>query len=180
MNYPNLKSWNAPPVAPNGNLFSTNGMAGRDELLILSPQGKLLDRWLGVMEKVNHDDPGMVLAIGVNHSGMVYILNPFGNQVYGYNPDGKYNYSFGEQGDRAGQFSLSIGILAITPKDNLVIDDACRLDLFDAYGTYLTKTFTIDYQVADGSMRDMAIDDQGDLYFISSGEKVLKFDMNYP
>jgi DNA-directed RNA polymerase subunit RPC12/RpoP len=167
-------------VAPNGNLYSTNGMAGRDELLILSPQGEILDHWVGVVEKVNHDDPCMQLSLGVNHSGMVYILSPFGNRVYGYNPDGSYNFSFGEQGDRAGQFNLSTGILAVTPKDNLIVGEAYRVDLFDAQGTYLAKTFTIDYQEAGGSMRDMAIDNQGDLYIISSGSKVLKFDMNYP
>jgi outer membrane protein assembly factor BamB/predicted RNA-binding Zn-ribbon protein involved in translation (DUF1610 family) len=167
-------------VAPNGDLYATNGMAGRDELLLLSPLGELLDRWVAVIEKVNPDDPGMELALGVNHSGMVYILSPFGNQVYVYNPDGSFSFSFGDEGDQSGQFNLSTGILAITPQDHLVIGDAYRMDLFDENGTYLVKTYTIDYQEAGGSMRDVAVDDIGDLYFISSGGKVLKFDMNYP
>ena len=37
-----------------------------------------------------------------------------------------------------------------------------------------------DYIIAGGSMYDMAIDSTRDLYFISSGGKVLKFEMNYP
>jgi sugar lactone lactonase YvrE len=167
-------------VAPDGNLYSTNGMAGADDVIILSPQGEQLAHWVGTIENVNHDDPSIELALGVNHAGMVYILSPFGNKVYGYNPDGTYNFSFGEQGDLAGQFSLSTGMLAITKQDYLVISDVYRVDLFNAKGTYLGKTFTIDYQVAGGSMFGMTMDASGDLYYISSGGKVLKFDMNYP
>jgi sugar lactone lactonase YvrE len=167
-------------VAPDGNLYSTNGMAGADDVIILSPQGELLAHWVDTIENVNHDDPSMVLALGVNQTGMVYILSPFGHTVYGYNPDCTINFSFGEEGDSAGQFSLSTGMLTITDKDYLVISDAYRADLFDANGTYLDKTFTIDYQVAEGSMYGMTIDAQEDLYYISSGGKVLKFALNYP
>ena len=167
-------------VAPDGNLYSTNGMAGSDEVIILNPQGDVVAHWLDVIESVNHDDPAIDVALGVNHTGMVYILSPFGNKVYGYNPDGTYNFSFGEEGNRAGQFSLSTGMLAITDQDYLVISDVYRVDLFDGNGNYLGKSFTIDYQDAAGSMYGMAIDSQGDLYFISSGGKVLKFNMNYP
>jgi predicted RNA-binding Zn-ribbon protein involved in translation (DUF1610 family) len=167
-------------VAPDGNLYATNGMAGSDEVIILNPQGEVLAHWLDVIESVNHDDPALDLALGVSHSGMVYILSPFGNKVYGYNPDGTYNSSFGEEGDRAGQFSLSTGMLAITEMNYLVISDVYRVDLFDPLGNYLGKSFTIDYQVAGGSMFGMNIDSQDDLYFISSGGKVLKYNMNYP
>jgi DNA-directed RNA polymerase subunit RPC12/RpoP len=167
-------------VAPDGNLYSTNGMAGTDDVLILSPQGELLDHWVGNIENVNHDDPRMELVLGVNHSGMVYILSPFGNKVYGYNPDGSYNFNFGEEGERAGQFSLSTGMLSITQQDYLIISDVYRVDLYDAKGAYLDKTLTIDYQTAGGSMYGMTIDALGELYYISSGGKVLKFDMNYP
>jgi sugar lactone lactonase YvrE len=167
-------------VAPDGNLYSTNGMAGADDVLILNPDGELLVHWAGTIENVNHDDPSIELAIGVNHTGMVYILSPFGNKVYVYNPDGSFNFSFGEEGDRAGQFSLSTGMLAVTAQDYLVISDVYRVDLFDNQGNYLGKTFTIDYNVAEGSMFGMTIDAEGDLYYLSSGGKVLKFDMNYP
>jgi DNA-binding beta-propeller fold protein YncE len=167
-------------VAPDGNLYSTNGMAGADDVIILNPQGEVLAHWVDTIESVNHDDPSIELALDVNHSGMVYILSPFGNKVYGYNPDGTFNFSFGEEGERAGQFNLSIGMLAITEQDYLVISDVYRVDLFDKNGNYLGKTFTIDYQVAGGSMFNMTIDSQGELYYISSGGKVLKYDMNYP
>jgi hypothetical protein len=167
-------------VAPDGNLYSTNGMAGADDVIILNPQGELLAHWVDTIDNVNRDDPSIELALGVDHSGMVYILSPFGNKVYRYNPDGTYNFSFGEEGDQAGQFSLSTGMLAITEKDNLVISDVYRVDLFDQNGYYLGKTFTIDYQVAGGSMFGMTIDSKDDLYYISSGGKVLKYNMNYP
>jgi predicted RNA-binding Zn-ribbon protein involved in translation (DUF1610 family) len=167
-------------VAPDGNLYSTNGMAGADDIIILDPQGEVLDHWVDTIENVNHDDPSIDLALGVNHSGMVYILSPFGNKVYSYNPDGTYNFSFGVEGDRPGQFKLSTGLLAITSQDYLVISDVYRVDLFDQQGNYLNKTFTIDYQTAGGSMYGMAIDAHDDLYFISSGGKVLKFEMDYP
>jgi hypothetical protein len=38
----------------------------------------------------------------------------------------------------------------------------------------------IDYQEAGRSMYGMTIDSQGDLYFISSGDKVLKYEINNP
>jgi len=167
-------------VAANGNLYSTNGMAGADEVIILSTDGNLLAHWMGTIEAVNHDDPRIELALGVNSTGMVYILSPFGSKVYVYNPDGTFNFSFGQEGDSAGQFSLSTGMLAITSQDYVVVSDVYRVDLFDAQGNYLGKSFTIDYNVAEGSMFGMTIDSQDDLYYISSGGKVLKFDMNYP
>ncbi|OGN94186.1 MAG: hypothetical protein A2Z71_09110 [Chloroflexi bacterium RBG_13_50_21] len=172
--------FNSVLVASDGNIYSTNGMAGADDVIILSPQGELLAHWLGTIENVNHDDPSIELALGVNHAGVVYILSPFGDKVYAYNPDGSFSFSFGEQGERAGQFDLSIGMLAINKQDYLVISDVYRVDLFDAGGAYLGKTFTIDYQVAGGSMFGMTMDANGDLYYISSGGKVLKFDINYP
>lgn len=167
-------------VGPDGNIYTTNGMAGADDLIILSPQGELLQRWKGIIGSVNPDDPRMELILGVNHSGFVYLLSPFASQVYGYNPDGSYNASFGEEGDRTGQFSLSTDSLVVTNQDYLIIAEAYRVDLFDSHGSYLAKSFSIDYQVAGGGIRDMALDDQEDLYFITSGGKVLKFDMNYP
>ncbi|MGE5123314.1 MAG: NHL repeat-containing protein, partial [Acidobacteriaceae bacterium] len=167
-------------VAPDGNLYTTNGMAGADDVIILNPQGEIMAHWTDTIDKVNHDDPSVELALGINQSGMVYILSPIGNQVYAYNPDGTFSFSFGEPGEQAGQFDLSTGMLAITSKDYLVISDVYRVDLYDARGEYLNRTFTIDYNVAGGSMFGMTIDANGDLYYISSGGRVLKFDMTYP
>jgi sugar lactone lactonase YvrE len=167
-------------IGPDGNLYATNGMAGSDEVIILSPQGEILAHWTDVIENVNHDDAAIELAIAVSHAGTTYLLSPFGNRVYGYNPDGTFKFSFGEEGDKPGQFSLSTGMLVITDQDYLVVSDVYRVDLFDAGGNYLGKSFTIDYQVAGGSLYGMTIDSHGDLYYISSGGKVLKFSMTYP
>jgi WD40 repeat protein len=167
-------------VAPDGNLYTTNGMAGSDDVIILSPQGKVLAHWTDVIESINHEDPRIELALGVSHTGMVYLLSPFGDQVYVFNPDGTFNYSFGQEGDNPGQFSLSTGMLAFTAQDYLIISDVYRVDLFESKGSYLGKTFTIDYKIAGGSMYGMTIDQNGDLYYISSGGKVLKFVMHYP
>ncbi len=167
-------------VAPDGNLYATNGMAGANEVIFLSPQGELLAHWQDLIENVDHHDPSIELAVVVNHSGMVYILSPFGHKVYGYNPDGTFNFSFGEEGDLPGQLDLSTGMIAVTEQDNLIISDVYRVMLFDRQGKYLDKTFTIDYQVAGGSANGMTIDSQGNLYYITSGGKVLKYVMNYP
>jgi hypothetical protein len=167
-------------VAPDGNLYATNGMAGADDVIILTPEGKLLAHWTDLIESINHDDPAMSLALAVNSTGRVYILSPFGNQVYSYNPDGSYNSSFGEEGDVPGQFDLSTGLIAATDQDDLIISDVYRVDLFDESGNYLNQTFTVDYQIAGGSIYGMALDANDDLYFITSGGKVLKYTMNYP
>jgi hypothetical protein len=167
-------------VAPNGNLYSTNGMAGADDVIILSPQGEVLSLWTDLIETVNHDDPALDISLGVNHTGTIFILSPFGKSVYVYNPDGSFNFSFGEEGDLPGQFSLSTGMIAIDENDNVIISDVYRVDLFDANGDFLNESFTIDYNVSEGSMYGMAIDNQDDLYFISSGGKVLKYFIHYP
>jgi hypothetical protein len=54
------------------------------------------------------------------------------------------------------------------------------VDLFDGKGNYLNQSSTIDYNVAEGSMFGMTVDSKSDLYLISSGDKVLKYEMHYP
>lgn len=148
--------------------------------MVVTSNGQMLAHWMDTIEDVNHDDPSMELVLGVNHNGTVYILSPFGNKVYAYNPDGTFGFSFGEQGEQAGQFDLSTGMLAVTEQDYLVISDVYRVDLYNADGKYFNRTFTIDYNIAGGSMYGMTINSSGNLYYISSGGKVLKFEMNYP
>jgi outer membrane protein assembly factor BamB len=165
-------------VAPDGNLYSTNGMAGADDVVIQTPEGELLAHWTDLIESINHDDPALSLALAVNSSGSVFLLSPFGNQVYRYNPDGTFHLSFGEEGDNPGQFSLSTGLIAVNHLQELVISDVYRVDIFDENGNYLGKSFTVDYQVAGGSIYGMTIDSSDNLYFITSGGKVLKFTVN--
>jgi len=89
---------------------------------------------------------------------MVYILGPFGNQVYAYNPGGSFDFSFSEEGDRTGRYSLSTGLMAITEQHKLIISDIYCVDLFDGNGNYLNQTVTIDYNVAARTMCAMTID----------------------
>jgi hypothetical protein len=77
-------------VTPDGILYATNGMAAAGHVVILTPEGELLARWTTLVESINHDDPAMSLALGVNSSSAVYISNPFGYQIYRYNPDGTF------------------------------------------------------------------------------------------
>jgi hypothetical protein len=61
---------------------------------------------------------------------------------------------------RLGQINLSIEILAITPQGHLLISEHYRADLINGDGNYLVRSFTIDYQLPGGSMRDVALNDQ--------------------
>ena len=97
-----------------------------------------------------------------------------------YNPDGSFRLHIGQEGDQAEQINLSTGILAISPKNHLLIGEAYRVEVSDSDGNHLVRSFTFDYQLAGGSMRDVAVNVKGYLFFISSGGKVLEFDMNYP
>ncbi len=98
---------------------------------------------------------------------MLYILNPSGNQVHTYDPDGSFNYSCSGSGDRVDQGSFSTGLLTIPEQDKLVISAVDRVDVFDTKRDYYNQTITIDYNVAEGVMFAMTIDLQVDLSFTS-------------
>ncbi len=168
-------------VAPDGNLYSTNFVAGgEDEIFVLTPDGQLVNNWQDMISPLNHDDPALDIALAVNQAGKLYLLSPFANTAYIYNPDGTFNSKFGEQGDNPGQLDLSTGLIEVTSRGDLLISDVYRVDLFDANGVYLGKTFTVDYQVAGGSIFGMTLDATDNPYFITSGGKVLKYELSYP
>jgi hypothetical protein len=49
-------------------------------------------------------------------------------------------------------------MINLNHQDKLVIADVYLVDLFDENGTYRDRSFTVDYQMAEGSLYGMALD----------------------
>jgi sugar lactone lactonase YvrE len=161
-------------------IYSTNGMAGTDDILKLSPRGEILLHQQEVIERVDRDDPGLNMQLAVDSQGQIYILSNFGPHIYVYDAQGGYLYRFGEEGSGRGQLDLSSDLLAIDPRGRLYVNGSFRIDQFDTLGNYLDYSIDV-YDDTDGGVpMGLTFDTQGFLYIICNNGKVLKYQVNSP
>lgn len=171
-------SFDALAAGPDGQLYSENGMAGADEVVIFSPQGEVQARWEGFIEKVNRDDPAISIDLAVDGGGGVYALSSMGAQAYLYDASGRFLLSFGEEGDAPGQLTSFPTAIAVDGSGKIYIASAYRVDVFDNQGRYLERSLELAYDLAGGVLRDLAVDADGRLYLVTAGGKVLVFEPN--
>jgi sugar lactone lactonase YvrE len=129
---------------------------------------------------VEDDDPAVSLEMVLDSAGNIYLLSPLAYTVYVYNPQGQFQYQFGEKGDRPGQLSGFADVMAIDSHDRLYIASGYRIDQFDTRGEYLGRSFEAAYDLGNGPPMDMVIDAAGSIYMVTNGGKVIKYRLNIP
>lgn len=162
----------------DGVLYTSNGMAGTDDILRLSPEGEILSHWQEVIQSVEDDDPAMSLDFAVTPDGEIFVLSEMGQQVYVYSQEGEFLRRFGEEGNAPGQFSSFPNAIAADAQGRIYIVNSYSIDLYDAQGNYLDKSFELNYDTAAGAIFDLAVGPNGVLYLITGGGKVLVYRLN--
>lgn len=156
------------------NLYAMHAAAGEDDLLKLSPDGEILQRWRSIVSGVNKDDPAIGLDMTVDGAGHPYIVSSFAETVYIYDADGNYVDRFGEPGTEPGQLS-SPNAIAVDGKNRVYVSQIGRIDVFDTGGRYLGQ-LPLDY--TKGAPFGIAIGLDGSIYAVTTQGKVLKFRLN--
>ena len=159
-------------------LYTTNGMAGTDDIIKLSPEGEVLLHRQEVIESVDDDDPALNMQIAVDPGGQIYILSNFGPHVYVYDAQGEYLYRFGEEGDGRGMLNLGSDLLAVDPRGRLYVVSTYRIDQFDVQGNYLDYSIDVYDDSENGVPMGMTFDAQGYLYIVCNNGRVLKYQIN--
>ncbi len=161
-------------VDVQNNLYAIHTAAGENAVIKLSPDGKQLARWDGIVTKVNKKDAALNLGLTVDGLGNIYIASSFGNQVYIYNPKGEFIDRFGQLGSEPGQLS-SPNSLAVDGQKHLYVHHNAGIDQFDTGGRFIGK-LPIDY--TKGTPRTVVVDREGFVYTVTSNGKVLRYQVS--
>ncbi len=154
-------------LASDGNLVA---IANGEDILWLSPQGKILQRVNDAASSIA-DDSELSAKVAVNGMGKVYILGAFTDSVFVYDSTGKYLNRFGGDGDEAGQFRAPLAI-AVDGKGRVFVSDVKGIQIFSGDGRYL-DVIKINGGVAFG----IRFDDQGYLYAVVNN-RVVKYKLS--
>lgn len=148
------------------------------QVLIYSPEGKLLDK-LGGVEGHRPGEFGLVTDAVEDSKGNMYVAE-YGeyDRIQKFDPQGKFLLEWGGHGSQPGQFVRPQN-LAIDELDRVWVVDACnhRIQVFDGGGKLLSMWGL--QGSAPGELYypyDLAFDQQGNLYVCEYGNhRVQKF-----
>lgn len=109
--------------------------------------------------------------VALSRNGDLYVTDGYGNsRVHKFAPDGKLLFSWGEPGNRPGQFNLPHGI-ALDREDNVFVADRenSRIQIFDAKGRFLSQWTDV--------IRPMqvVIDPEGNVLVAETGQRAGMF-----
>jgi len=126
-------------IGPNDEIFLIDRNA--HEVLKFTTEGKVLLR-LGNRGKPSLQAPFNSPAdVALSPSGDIYIADGYGNSiVHRFDPEGKHISSWGERGDKPGQFTTPHGIW-VDKNDRVYVADRenNRVQIFSAEGDFITQ-----------------------------------------
>jgi DNA-binding beta-propeller fold protein YncE len=148
------------------------------QLLVYSPQGKLLDRMGGTLGN-RPGEFGLVTDAVQDSQGNLYIAE-YGeyDRIQKFSPEGRFLLQFGGHGSEPGQF-LRPQNMAIDTADRIWVADACnhRIQIFDVNGKLLDMWGV--NGAAPGQLcypYDLIFDREGHLYICEFGNhRIQKF-----
>ncbi len=126
------------------------------------------------------NDSELDAHLAVDGLGNMYIVGTFNYLVLKYSPQGKYINQFGGEADSSsssnqpGKFTSPESI-AVDGYGRVFVGDFFDIKVFDSSGAYLN---TIDQ--SSGVPFHMLVDDDNNLYAVTSQNHVLKFKLNKP
>ena len=167
--------YDALAIDPANNLYALHNSASSKDLIKLDPSGDQLWRQVGFIAQIDKKITSSGERLVVDGIGYTYVVNQSGDQVYKFDPDGKYIDRFGGRGDGPGQLS-SPSSFAIDPKGRIFINNSGSIDVFDADGNYLDE---IPWLREFSAPRGMAFDLQENLYFVTISGEVVKLKLNF-
>ncbi len=120
-------------VGPGGSVY----MAGPHEVLRFSPDGTLLTRW-GEEGPAGKRLFGEVWGIDTGPSGLVYVVDTYGNRIDVFTPEGALVRQWGSYGRGKGQFVYPYGIAVGGSGEVYVADTVnARIERFSEGGEFL-------------------------------------------
>ncbi|MCZ2126288.1 MAG: 6-bladed beta-propeller [Anaerolineales bacterium] len=152
-------------VAPDGNLIA---IANGEDILWLSPQGKVLQRVNDAVSTISEDSE-LDSKVAVDGLGKVYVLGTFNNAVFVYDSTGKYLNRFGSTGDQPGQFRAPMAI-AVDGQGRVYVSDIRSVQIFSDDGRYLDA-------IKMSGVLGIRFDNQGYLYAVGNNQ-VAKYKLN--
>jgi DNA-binding beta-propeller fold protein YncE/DNA-directed RNA polymerase subunit RPC12/RpoP len=167
--------YDALAIDPANNLYALHNSASNKDLIKLDPSGNQLWRQVDFIAQIDKKISSSGERLAVDGIGYTYVVNQSGDQIYKFDPNGKYIDRFGGRGDGPGQLS-SPSSIAIDTQGRVFINDSGSIDVFDADGNYLDE---IPWLREFGAPRGMVFDLQGNLYFVTIQGKVVKLKINF-
>ncbi|MCC6943602.1 MAG: PQQ-binding-like beta-propeller repeat protein [Thermomicrobiales bacterium] len=113
------------------------------------------DSYATLTDVLTDDVPELVQGIALGPDGTLYAVDPFGNRIVQFGPDGNFLSAFGESGSGEGQFQFdmdgwTVGDIFVAPDGTIYVADAHngRVQVFDKDWNFI-RAFG-DFTVASG------------------------------
>ncbi len=149
----------------DGNLMAFSHQINSDDLVKLSPDGKVLSRVSKAISSQLENSSLLSVAIAVDGLGNTFVLCPFDYAVLRFSPSGKFTNRFGRQGDADGDFRSMSQAIAVDGKSRVYVSNFGKILVFDADGRYLDAISTSTYPAYG-----MVFNDKNELYYLSQSK----------
>jgi len=187
-------------INANNIVYALHSSGVEVELIKLSPEGEILDRWENIVSGVSTDERAFRLDLATDGSGNIYISSELGKQVYIFDQNGKFIDRIGPEGDAPGSMRFPAAITVdghgriyvrdleellyldgrfypqlVDSRGRTYVRDLDRgqvVNRYDASGNYIDTIIGSDYYIG---ILDLAIDVEGNVYTITHNGIVRKF-----
>jgi streptogramin lyase len=120
-----------------------------------------------------------VQNISIDSNGLIYLADSFRIKVF--NPDGTFNFAFGQSGTDDGQLAANPGGLSFSSNSQLVIADTGndRIQIFNPDGTFHSSIGTERDPYVFGEPRSVFVDSVGKIHVLDAADNSISvFDQN--
>jgi DNA-binding beta-propeller fold protein YncE len=149
-------------VLPGGDLLASSQRGGDEHLVRLDAQGAVVSR-ISKPVSAQTASSELELLVAADGLGTVFALGFFNGAVFKYSPEGKFVDRFG-----SGE-TFAYGTIAVDGQSRVYLSTFDGILVFDADGSPLGGPIKV-----PGAVRDMAFDAAGELFVVTSQQKVLK------